>query len=79
MRHFEQKDYSTIADGLGCSEAAARSHVSKAVATLKRKQEWKASIMRNRKIQLIAAAVIVVVALLGLHRLGAPLDGTTVV
>ena len=37
MRYFEQKDYSTIADGLGCSEAAARSHVSKAVATLKRK------------------------------------------
>lgn len=37
MRYFEQKDYSTIADGLGCSEAAARSHVSKAVATLRRK------------------------------------------
>jgi RNA polymerase sigma factor (sigma-70 family) len=25
MRYFEQKDYPTIADGLGCSEAAARS------------------------------------------------------
>ena len=37
MRYFEQQDYSAIATGLGCSEAAARSHVSKAVATLRRK------------------------------------------
>jgi RNA polymerase sigma factor (sigma-70 family) len=37
MRYFEQKDYSAIADYLDCSEATARSHVSKAVATLKRK------------------------------------------
>jgi DNA-directed RNA polymerase specialized sigma24 family protein len=37
MRYFEQKDYPAIAARLGCSEAAARSHVSKAVATLKRK------------------------------------------
>ena len=37
MRYLEQKDYAVIAAGLGCSEATARSHVSKAVATLKRK------------------------------------------
>ncbi|UCD49161.1 MAG: sigma-70 family RNA polymerase sigma factor [Phycisphaerales bacterium] len=37
MRYFEQKDYAAIAAHLGCSEAAARSHVSKAVATLRRK------------------------------------------
>ena len=41
--------------------------------------KWKAYIMRNRKLQLAAAAVIVVAVLLGLHRLGAPLDGTSVV
>ncbi len=41
--------------------------------------KWKAYIMGNRKIQLAAAAVIVVAVLLGLHRLGAPLDGTSVV
>ena len=35
MRYFEQKDYATIAAGLGCTEAAARSHVSKALATLR--------------------------------------------
>ncbi|OHB63671.1 MAG: hypothetical protein A2Y77_13300 [Planctomycetes bacterium RBG_13_62_9] len=37
MRYLEQKEYEAIAAGLGCSEATARSHVSKAVATLKRK------------------------------------------
>ena len=37
MRYFEQKDYPTIAAQLGCTEAAARSHVSKAVATLRGK------------------------------------------
>jgi hypothetical protein len=41
--------------------------------------KWKAHIMRNRKIQLVAAAVIVVVVLIGLHQLGAPLDGTSIV
>jgi RNA polymerase sigma factor (sigma-70 family) len=35
MRYFDQKDYATIAADLGCSEVAARSHVSKAVATLR--------------------------------------------
>jgi len=48
MRYLEQQDYSAIAAGLGCSEATARSHVSKAVATLRSrltaqvrmKQEW---------------------------------------
>ncbi|MHC4518279.1 MAG: RNA polymerase sigma factor [Planctomycetota bacterium] len=37
MRYLEQKDYRIIADCLGCSEATARSHVSKAVATLRHK------------------------------------------
>ena len=37
MRYLEQKDYEAIATSLGCSEATARSHVSKAVATLKRR------------------------------------------
>jgi len=41
--------------------------------------QWREHMMRNRQIQLIAAAVIVVVALVGLHRLGAPLDGTSIV
>ena len=36
MRYLEQKDYETIGVSLGCSEATARSHVSKAIATLKR-------------------------------------------
>lgn len=36
-RYLEQQDYSAIAAGLGCSEATARSHVSKAVAALKKK------------------------------------------
>jgi RNA polymerase sigma factor (sigma-70 family) len=35
MRYLEQQDYETIAVSLGCSEATARSHVSKAVAALK--------------------------------------------
>jgi RNA polymerase sigma factor (sigma-70 family) len=37
MRYFEQQQYSDIADKLSCSEAGARSHVSKALATLKSK------------------------------------------
>ena len=37
MRYFEQKDYATIARNLNCTEAGARSHVSKAVASLRRK------------------------------------------
>jgi len=41
--------------------------------------KWKAYIMRNRKIQLTAAAVIVVAVLIGLRQLGAPLDGTSIV
>jgi len=48
MRYLEQQDYPAIAAGLGCSEATARSHVSKAVAALRSllatqvqlKQEW---------------------------------------
>jgi RNA polymerase sigma factor (sigma-70 family) len=35
MRHLEQEDYPAIAARLDCSEATARSHVSKAVATLR--------------------------------------------
>jgi len=35
MRYFEQKEYQAISEKLGCSEAGARSNVSKAVATLK--------------------------------------------
>lgn len=37
MRYLEQKDYETIAEKLCCSEAGARSNVSKALATLKGK------------------------------------------
>jgi RNA polymerase sigma factor (sigma-70 family) len=37
MRYLEQQEYEAIAAGLGCSEATARSHVSKAVATLRNK------------------------------------------
>ena len=37
MRYFEQQDYANIALQFCCSEAGARSHVSKAVATLKDK------------------------------------------
>jgi len=37
MRYLEQKDYSAIAERLNCSEAGARSNVSKALATLKSK------------------------------------------
>ncbi len=48
MRYLEQQDYPAIAAVLGCSEATARSHVSKAVAALRSrlatrmqmKQEW---------------------------------------
>jgi RNA polymerase sigma factor (sigma-70 family) len=48
MRYLEQQDYPAIATVLGCTEATARSHVSKAVATLRSrlatqtqmKQEW---------------------------------------
>jgi RNA polymerase sigma factor (sigma-70 family) len=35
MRYLEQHDYQTIAGKLSCTEASARSHVSKALATLK--------------------------------------------
>lgn len=35
MRYLEQHDYQTIAQKLGCTSGAARSHVSKAVAALK--------------------------------------------
>jgi RNA polymerase sigma factor (sigma-70 family) len=35
MRYLEQQDYQAIAGKLSCSEAGARSHVSKALATLK--------------------------------------------
>jgi RNA polymerase sigma factor (sigma-70 family) len=37
MRYFEQQDYRNIAENLRCSQAGARSHVSKALATLKTK------------------------------------------
>ena len=37
MRYFEQHSFKTVAEDLNCSEAGARSHVSKAVATLKSK------------------------------------------
>ena len=37
MRYFQQQDYQAIAESLACTEAGARSHVSKAVATLKSK------------------------------------------
>jgi len=37
MRYIEQHDYQTIAESLSCAEAGARSHVSKALATLKNK------------------------------------------
>lgn len=48
MRYLEQQDYPAIAAVLGCSEATARSHVSKAIATLRSwltprvqmRQEW---------------------------------------
>ena len=35
MRYLDQQDYENIAVQLCCSEAGARSHVSKAIATLK--------------------------------------------
>ena len=37
MRYLQQKEYPDIANELGCSEATARSHVSKAVAALQKK------------------------------------------
>jgi RNA polymerase sigma factor (sigma-70 family) len=37
MRYLEQQDYGNIAVQLRCTEASARSHVSKAVAALKNK------------------------------------------
>jgi len=44
MRYLEQQDYKDISAELGCTEAGARSNVSKAVATLKKKlaslAEW---------------------------------------
>ncbi|MBN1391694.1 MAG: sigma-70 family RNA polymerase sigma factor [Sedimentisphaerales bacterium] len=45
MRYLEQQDYKDISAKLGCTEAGARSNVSKAVASLKKKlaspAEWK--------------------------------------
>jgi RNA polymerase sigma factor (sigma-70 family) len=35
MRYFEQTDYKAIADKLNCAEDTARSHVSKAINTLR--------------------------------------------
>ncbi len=35
MRYFEQQSYESVAEKLNCSEAGARSHVSKAIATLR--------------------------------------------
>ena len=44
MRYMQQQDYKDIAEQLNCTQAGARSHVSKAIATLKRKlgtlTEW---------------------------------------
>ncbi len=37
MRYFQQQGYRDVAEKLNCSEAGARSHVSKAIATLKSK------------------------------------------
>jgi RNA polymerase sigma factor (sigma-70 family) len=37
MRYLEQQDYDTIAGTLRCTQAGARSHVSKAIAALKDK------------------------------------------
>ena len=37
MRYIEQKDYENIAAQLSCSQAGARSNVSKAIATLRNK------------------------------------------
>jgi len=37
MRYFQQQDYSDIALQLNCTQASARSHVSKAIATLRSK------------------------------------------
>jgi len=37
MRYLEQQDYRDIAEKLRCTEAGARSHVSKAITTLKKK------------------------------------------
>jgi RNA polymerase sigma factor (sigma-70 family) len=37
MRYLEQHDYETISEKLCCSQASARSHVSKALAALKDK------------------------------------------
>ena len=39
MRYFQQQGYRDVAEKLKCSEAGARSHVSKAIATLKNKLE----------------------------------------
>ncbi len=37
MRYIDQREYGTIADNLKCTEDTARSHVSKAIASLKDK------------------------------------------
>jgi len=37
MRYFEQQDYKEVAEKLCCTQAGARSHVSRAIATLRNK------------------------------------------
>lgn len=37
LRYLDQRDYADVAQQLGCSPAAARSHVSKALAAMKQK------------------------------------------
>jgi RNA polymerase sigma factor (sigma-70 family) len=40
MRYIEQNDYEVIADKLDCTEDTARSHVSKAIASLRKNLEY---------------------------------------
>jgi RNA polymerase sigma factor (sigma-70 family) len=40
MRYIEQNDYRIIADKLNCTEDTARSHVSKAIASLRKNLEY---------------------------------------
>jgi RNA polymerase sigma factor (sigma-70 family) len=40
MRYIEQNDYEVIADKLNCTEDTARSHVSKAIASLRKNLEY---------------------------------------
>jgi RNA polymerase sigma factor (sigma-70 family) len=37
MRYFQQQDYKEVAEKLCCTQAGARSHVSRAIATLRNK------------------------------------------